>query len=35
MYIPSSKYKAGNPIGFHRWVNADNTRGIISKEVEI
>lgn len=35
MYMPSSKYRLGNPIGFQRCVNADNARGITSKEIHI
>jgi hypothetical protein len=33
--MPSSKYRLGNPIGFQRWVNADNIRGIASKEIHM
>jgi hypothetical protein len=34
MYIPSSKYRLGNPIGFQKCVNADNARGINKNKVE-
>jgi hypothetical protein len=34
MYIPSSKYRLGNPIGFQKCVNADNTMGINKNKME-
>jgi hypothetical protein len=34
MYVPSSRNKSGNPIGFQRCVNADKTRGITKRKID-
>jgi hypothetical protein len=35
MYIPSSKYKGGDPIGFHRWIMAHKATGVINKNMHL
>jgi hypothetical protein len=30
--VTSSIYTEGNPIGFQRWVNADNARGMVKNK---
>jgi hypothetical protein len=35
IYWPSTTHIAGNPIGFERWVNADRSKGIASKNTEL
>jgi hypothetical protein len=34
MYVPSSRKKSGNPIGFQRWVNVDNAKGITKRKID-
>jgi hypothetical protein len=35
MYWPSTTHIDGNPIGFQRWVNADNSKGIATKGMDL
>lgn len=35
MYMPSSKYKEGDPMGFQRWIKAHKTSGIMNKNTHL
>jgi hypothetical protein len=35
MYWPSTTHIDGNPMGFQRWVNADRSKGIDRKNMDL